>query len=143
MYIRDIRRRSAAGLGVPARRYPDSGRRIMFGKILAFSALAAFLAVQAEASDYSHGSRISRLAHINGTLYVGLADPPPQCTAGPWNGFSLKIYRDHPSFKDIEAILLTAYTSNEKVDLWYALGTDTRCSTEGSLADLYGAGYTR
>jgi hypothetical protein len=95
------------------------------------------------AADYSHNSHITKLAHINGILFVGLADRPPQCTGGPWNGFSLKIPSSHTAFKDVEAFLLSAYTTGEKVDVWYTLGTDTRCSTEGSLADLYGAGFTK
>jgi hypothetical protein len=114
----------------------------MLKKLSIFKAIILTAACSAFAtSNYSGGMKISRLTVDGSGIMVGFSSRPADC-AGNYFNWHARIPSTTPNFNQILAMVLSAKTSGDPLDIWYETPpAQLSCAEYGSLLKVYGVGF--
>ena len=113
-------------------------KQISIFKALIFAATCSAFAT----SNYSGGMKIGRLTVDGSGVMVGFDRKPDDC-AGSYYGWHAKVSSSTPGYNQILALLLSAKSSGESIDIWYNQpSSQMSCQDPNFLLPMYGAGYS-
>lgn len=92
------------------------------------------------AGNYQTGLRIDRLFHDKTGVYFGFTTTPTDC-AGHWFLTQAFLPIDHFAYEGLLSILLTAKTTEKKIDIWYKDRGDCT-SSSSELLEITGIGIS-